>query len=266
MIVDPNVNGRPEPIRTFDFGSSSVDLLPSRPYSASYTPELPAIGFAFDTQVGVHSFGSDHRRDFRRQANSFAFVPSGCDVFSQSEQGGEYLKLSIAPELLSCIHCTQPINQVVTPKAVRTARNIRKGLMAGDSIEPLWIEQLIDDLWPQLVVSKKNKSFPLSSRQLKRVDEFIDANIDRSLSVIDMAQTINISAGHFSRLFKRSVGVSPFDYVIQRRLSYIRCHLWQSNDDLSAIALAGGFSSHAHMSMVFKKNLGVTPRQLREGK
>jgi len=249
-------------------GSSAIELLPASPYSASYQTESHIIGFAFDSQAGVHSFGTDRRQDFQRQANSFAFIPAGCDVFSESEQGGEYLNLSVAPELLSSIQHIRPVSQVVTAKAVSIARQIRRSLVAGLEMEPLLFETLFDYLLPQLANTKNKKPFPLTLKQLKNLDDFIEANIDQPLSVIDLAQTIHISAGHFSRLFKFSVGVSPFDYVIQRRLAHARksiCWLDSNNPaaDLSSIAFASGFSSHSHMAMVFKKHLGLSPAQLK---
>lgn len=265
MATTPDIIHSPEPLRSRHLGSSAIELLPASPYSASYQPESHIIGFAFDTQTGIHSFGTDQRQDFQRQANSFAFIPAGCDVFSESERGGEYLKLSIMPELLSTIKHNRPVSQVVTAKAVSIARQIRRSLIAEIEIEPLLFEALFDYLVPQLVDTKKKKQFPLTPKQLKSVDDFIEANIDQPLSVVKLAQIINVSAGHFSRLFKSSVGVSPFDYVIQWRLAYARkylCHLRQSTGDLSTIAFASGFSSHSHMTMVFKKHLGLRPSDL----
>ena len=39
-------------------GAWCAELLPRHPYQAAYTPDLPVIGFAFDSQVGVHAFGN----------------------------------------------------------------------------------------------------------------------------------------------------------------------------------------------------------------
>jgi AraC family transcriptional regulator len=253
----------PESARTCGVDGSVVELLPSAAYSAAYTPQSHVIGFAFETQLGVHGFASDRHEDFYRQANSFAFIPSGCDVFSESAEGGEYLTLALAPKWLSEINCKKPINQLLSASAIQMARALRKQLIANSVVDDSLVEQLASDIVQALTANKKSLNYVLGDRQLKRLDEFIVANIDQSISVLDMASVLNMSAGHFSRLFKVSVGVSPFDYLIQKRLDFARNRLHHSLDSLSAIAFSSGFSSHAHMSMAFNKYLGVVPSAIR---
>ncbi|MFT7387605.1 MAG: AraC family transcriptional regulator [Candidatus Endobugula sp.] len=252
-----------ESIRTCGVDGSVVELLPSAAYSAAHVPQSHVIGFAFETQLGVHSFASDQRCDFYRQANSFAFIPSGCEVFSESAVGGEYLTLSLAPRWASEIDCKKPINQLLSVGSVQIARTLRKQLIADSVVDSSLVEQLANDIVQELTMHKQSVKYVLGLKQMKILDEFIDANIDQPLSVLHMAEVMHISAGHFSRVFKASVGVSPFDYVIQRRLAYARKCLRYPANDLSAIAFSSGFASHAHMTMAFKKYLGLTPSELR---
>ena len=268
-----------EPVRRFYVGESFIELLPCCPYSAAYTPERSVLGFAFDGQSGIHSFGSDRHKDFQTLPNSFGFVPAGCDVFSESEHGGEYLKISLDPIAQASIEQTEPINQLIMPQSIRLARELRSHLLAEsvgtqstknkrNTLEPIFLENLLDQISQELVhntTSIEHLKSILTNRQFTIINEYIDANIDHSISVQSMAATITMSAGHFSRSFKAHIGVTPFDYVIQRRLARARAHLRQSQDDLINIAFACGFSSHAHMTMVFRKYLGLTPSQLRQG-
>ena len=78
-------------------GAWCAELLPRSPYQAAYTPDLPVVGFAFEGQTGVHAFASDRKAAFRARPNGLAFVPAGCDVYSQSKHGGEYLKITFEP-------------------------------------------------------------------------------------------------------------------------------------------------------------------------
>lgn len=271
MITASSISTNSEPIRRAGLSDGGLELLPRNAYLATYTPDAHVIGFAFDAQVGVHAFASDKRQDFYRQAHSFAFTPAGCDVYSESAHGGEYLKLSVGDELLADINYHQPVSQIVVPKTIRLARELRCQLISGQTIEKLQVEQLVDDIVQQLhrvtFTEQQGHRYvhqrQLTPQQLRLLDEFIDANIDQTLSVVTMAHLVAMSAGHFSRVFKASVGVSPFDYIIHKRLAHARYYLRYSHDDLSTIALNCGFSSHSHFSMVCKKTLGLTPSVLR---
>ena len=64
-----------------------IELLPGAPYEARYIASQAAIGFAFDSQRGVHAIGSDRIRPFYATPNGLAFVPMGCDVFFRIEPG-----------------------------------------------------------------------------------------------------------------------------------------------------------------------------------
>jgi AraC family transcriptional regulator len=58
------------------------------------------------------------------------------------------------------------------------------------------------------------------------------------------------------------VGKSTHEFISDRRVAHARRLLRTGADDLAAIAQASGFSSHAHMTSVFRKRLGVTPSTL----
>src|SRR5262249_59116472 len=76
----------------------AVTVLPASPYEVSYVPAHHVIGFTFEGQRGVDAFGGARRRPFAAEPWRLAFTPAGCDVFSASDKGGEYLVLSVVPE------------------------------------------------------------------------------------------------------------------------------------------------------------------------
>ena len=69
----------------------AVTVLPAARYEASYVPTDHVIGFTFERQRGVDAFGGARRRLFDAEPWRLAFTPAGCDVFSASDRGGEYL-------------------------------------------------------------------------------------------------------------------------------------------------------------------------------
>jgi AraC family transcriptional regulator len=99
----------------------------------------------------------------------------------------------------------------------------------------------------------------LDGRRLARVLAFIDAHLDRELSLEELAREACLSAFHFARSFKAATGVSPHRYVLQRRLDHAKALLITRTLSLAEVALACGFSSQAHFSSSFKQANGVSP-------
>ena len=69
----------------------AVTVLRASPYEVSYSPAHHVIGFTFEGQRGIDAFGGLRRRLFEAEPWRLAFTPAGCDVFSASDRGGEYL-------------------------------------------------------------------------------------------------------------------------------------------------------------------------------
>jgi len=103
----------------------------------------------------------------------------------------------------------------------------------------------------------------MTPQRLRLVDDLIEARLDARLTVQDIADTLGLSAGFFCRAFRTAIGQSPHDHIIDRRVARARTLLADPALDLSSIAVASGFASHAHMTATFRKRLGVTPRELR---
>jgi AraC family transcriptional regulator len=104
---------------------------------------------------------------------------------------------------------------------------------------------------------------PLPSRILTRIRDRIDAELDTELSLASLAKESGYSREHFLRMFRAATGVTPHQYVLERRLSAAQLLLRQSKMLLADIAFKCGFSSQTHMNDVFRKRLGVTPLQYR---
>jgi AraC family transcriptional regulator len=256
-------------VRRAEIGRCSAELLPRSSYEAAYTPQASIIGFAFEGQTGVHAFATDRRTGFRARPNALAYVPKGCDVYSQSHHGGEYLKILLGPERADKRLCGRRFSDVVDLAAIRAAQSLREILLTGAPIDPVRFEYCIDELIERAAQAMgRDEAKPragswMTARRLRRVDELIDARLDDKLTVRELAAAIGLSTGFFSRAFKASVGKSPHDYIIDRRISRARTLLQMDEVGLANVALASGFTSHAHMTATFRSRLGVTPSQLR---
>ena len=104
---------------------------------------------------------------------------------------------------------------------------------------------------------------PLPPRILRRIRDRIEAELDTELSLASLAKESGYSRAHFLRMFRAATGLTPHQYVLERRLSTAQQLLRQSKMLLADIALKCGFSSQTHMNDVFRKRLGVTPLEYR---
>jgi AraC family transcriptional regulator len=250
-------------------GSWSVELLPRKPYHAAYRPDVPVVGFAFDGQAGVHAFGSDRKTNFRTRPNSLAFVPAGCDVYSTSNQGGEYLRLTFERPRDETWSCSRRFSDAIDPLAILAAEQLRRQLLTIEGGDELQCERFVEILEERtLSVLNDSSTGPaarawMTPRRLKRVEELIEAKLDTRMTVQSLADELELSGGFFCRAFHAALGKAPHDYIIDRRVSRARTLLRNEALGLSAVAHASGFSSHAHMTATFRKRLGVAPSELR---
>lgn len=102
------------------------------------------------------------------------------------------------------------------------------------------------------------------SFKLDEAIAYINKNLDKNLRVEDIATVVNISKYHFCRLFKSSMGISPYQYLLQQRIKRAKA-LLQSSSELSIadISLTCGFASQSHLCKCFRKFTGFTPKGYR---
>ena len=87
---------------------------------------------------------------------------------------------------------------------------------------------------------------------------------DPDLKIDDTAQAMGMSRSVLYGKIKNAVGMTPIDFVRHIRIMRATELLQQTNDNLSNIAFAVGFSDPKYFSKVFKKEMGIIPSEFRE--
>ncbi|MFZ0553088.1 MAG: AraC family transcriptional regulator [Steroidobacteraceae bacterium] len=99
----------------------------------------------------------------------------------------------------------------------------------------------------------------LAAWQARRVVAHVEANVDRRITVQELAQLLGLSASHFCRGFKCSFGASPHTYVLHRRIEVAQGLMLTTCEPLSSIALSCGMCDHPHFTRAFHRIVGETP-------
>ncbi|MDH6230884.1 AraC family transcriptional regulator [Mesorhizobium soli] len=103
----------------------------------------------------------------------------------------------------------------------------------------------------------------LAPWQERRAKELMDASIDSGLTLETLAQSCSLSKRHFTRAFRQSTGLAPYQWLQHRRIDRAKQLLAQSNISLSAIAFECGFADQSHFTRAFSRVAGVTPKKWR---
>jgi len=104
---------------------------------------------------------------------------------------------------------------------------------------------------------------PLHGPRLTRVLTRIEDGLAGHVSQSELAGIAGLSAWHFCRAFKAATGCAPHRFVLLRRLARTLRLLRTTTLGLAEVAAACGFSSHAHLTAVFKHQVGTTPSRWR---
>jgi len=101
------------------------------------------------------------------------------------------------------------------------------------------------------------------SEDLQRVLNWIDTHFAEPITLQQLAQQAKVSLPHFHTLFKQRTGVSPYQFLLARRLQEARVLLGSTRQSVKQITQATGFADIGNFCRVFRKNTGCTAQEYR---
>jgi AraC family transcriptional regulator len=99
----------------------------------------------------------------------------------------------------------------------------------------------------------------LAPWQIRRVTTHIEANLDATIGIKDLATLTRLSSFHFCRAFRDSFGDSPHGYVMRRRVERAQGLMLTTNASLVQIAAECGLADQAHFNKLFRRFVGESP-------
>ncbi|HXC44592.1 MAG TPA: AraC family transcriptional regulator [Candidatus Dormibacteraeota bacterium] len=104
----------------------------------------------------------------------------------------------------------------------------------------------------------------LGSARLRRIKELVHAKMEDDLGLDEMAQSVGLSTAHFARMFRKSTGETPHQFVLRQRLERAKAMLRAPDARVLDVAVACGFKTQQHFAQVFRDVCGVSPTEYRE--
>jgi AraC family transcriptional regulator len=102
-----------------------------------------------------------------------------------------------------------------------------------------------------------------TDRLIRRTKAFLEAEFANPIRLADVGRAVGASPAYLTHVFRRVEGASLHQYLTRLRLARALVELPRT-DDLTALALETGFSSHSHFTRSFRRSFGVTPSEFRQ--
>jgi len=239
--------------------------------------------------VGVHIAGSVNLCQSRGRRTCVRHVRAGdvtitpCGEPKRFQHAGEnvVLLLKLAPAFVQDVageeYALDPERfelrenfGVADPELVTIGKQLLAGLEPEGPAGRLHVESLTVQLVTHLLrhhctasIAERRAGSGLSPRKLQRVLDYIDANLRDEMALADLAALVTMSPGHFAHLFRQTTGLPPHRYVLERRIDRAKALLRDTDLPITDIAQYVGCASHSHLSVMFHRETGVTPRDFR---
>lgn len=226
-------------------------------------------------KLGIDFCGSYREVDIHREV--CCFFPAGADNRLHFEQDSGSFTLFIKPGTIPGLLESEGVKSgEVAPVIGRQHPRVAHvmGLIELELRRPsLGSRLMIDGLLRALAgllatggadpCADKCDRIYISPCKLKRVLEFIEAHLQESIGLDDLAQTAGLSANHFLRVFKLATGATPYHFLRTRRLERARILLAENTMSLAELALECGFANQAHFTAAFSQEMGISPGRYR---
>jgi AraC family transcriptional regulator len=201
---------------------------------------------------------------------ALAICPAGVDCAADAEGSLDLIVIAVDPERfsLTAAQDAAPAAQLKERLAgfdgelLAIARTLTAECEGNFPNGPLyWNEQA--ERFVDALVARHSAGATLPSRGtlekevLARITAYVLAHIDEPIEVSVLAEMAHRSPFHFSRVFKRSVGVSPHRYIVHLRLERASALLREGGASLAEVAARTGFADQSHLSRWTRRVYGV---------
>jgi AraC family transcriptional regulator len=149
-------------------------------------------------------------------------------------------------------------------KAVNAERmaGFPSGRLFLDSVEQAIAATLVDAFAGQSRDMRPLRG-GLGAARVRTIQELVYAKLEDELTLTEMAQSVELSPAHFSRMFRKSTGETPHQFVLRTRIERAKEMLRAPDARVLDVAVACGFKTQQHFARVFRHVCGTSPTEYR---
>jgi AraC family transcriptional regulator len=259
-----------------DFGEFSVSRVRVEAGACELSPRGQLrIAVTLDARWDTRIFGG---RTYAHDRGEICMFPPQLMRETRIREAGEGILISVNESIIDRlaleVGTTSPwetfrFHTLSDPVVHRLVWALGNEFKANGNQGPMFSESVVITLLGYLLRSEQNirESSPakggLTTAQLRHCQEYIEANLTGNITLDELSRTANVSLFHFIRAFKKSTGMTPHRYILDRRVRNAETLLISSNDSVGDIAKAVGFLSAGHFSSAFQKILQIAPTAYR---
>ena len=254
--------------------ATEVHATPGR-YPGSVMPDHRVI-FYLTPSVPTDCACEDVRQRRIGAPGDFDMVPGGASGFWEDHEPCDMISVRLAPSLVASTAEAlalprdradlSPRIGARDPLVDHLVRALMAELEAPAPAGRIYADGLAVALTTRLLQSFSTVGATgrqtLSKPQVRRLVEFVEANLECDLTLEQLAGVAGISVPHLTTLFRRTMGQSVHAYVMERRVQRARALLLSHRMTIAEVALETGFAHQSHLARWMRRLLGVTPSEI----
>ncbi|MGH9833344.1 MAG: helix-turn-helix domain-containing protein [Blastocatellia bacterium] len=220
-----------------------------------------------------------HASHGKRTVGHTSIVPAGQQYFAYWKEELEDVAVHLDPDFIArsaselvqtdrveIITACEGSDPLIHQIGLALAAEIDAGAPTGSIYAESLVNTLVAHLLRHYSTASERFRFQfggLPKHKLRRVLEFMDENLERDLTLAELAEVADLSPFHFARSFKQTTGSTPIQFLMQRRIDFARRLLVESELPIVEIGLRAGFKNQSHFATLFRKITAMTPKAYR---
>jgi AraC family transcriptional regulator len=259
-------------------GESGVSILNLRFRDGAHfsaTPRQHLVWFQTSAQASMECRIAGRELWHQPKLGSLAICPAGADSAADAEDGMDAVVVSIDPGTLALAAAEGSALEAQLHERLSGEDKVLLDLACAMTLEstqdypngPLFWNELAGSFIGHLVARYTSEGEArvrgtLGKAVLERLRDYVLAHLDERIEVEALAAIAGRSSFHFTRVFTRSVGLTPHRYVVHLRLRRAIELVREGRFGLAEIAVQTGFADQSHLSRWAKRVHGVPLTQL----